>query len=446
MLDTPSSDAPRADASLTPTKSVKEIIELANTGERFLPGAPNSTETAYDHLTRYRFAERYVRGKTAIDLGCGAGYGTYSLAKVAQNILGVDLSMEAIVHAAERYQAPNLRYEVGNVVGLPYEAGSFQVAVSFEVIEHLQRPEELVLEAKRLLKDDGVFVVSTPNKQTYSNNQNRVNLYHLKEMYPPEFQELLELNFQHVQLHWQGALAGSVITPDPREIPKDGQGTLESAQFSLDDPAFGDRFPTTLYMVAVCTNGEAPEPLHKPFLIIDRDRQIYSEYDDQQHSLRYLQMHHNHILLRQKQQANKRVQEAHKRVQEAHMMLQEAHRMIQEDRRRFRQPIGRLQEVNKLLQETNQQLQQEKEHFQESDGHLKEVSKTLQEKDQQLLEVSKRLEERNQQLHDVRKWLWRVNDEIACMQSTFRWKIAYNANVLYRKIVPSRKPRDNEHG
>lgn len=411
MLDTPSSDAPRADAPLTPTRSVKETVELESTGERFLPGASNSTETAYDHLTRYRFAERYVRGKTAIDLGCGAGYGTNSLAKVAQNILGVDLSTEAIVHAAERYQAPNLRYEVGNVVGLPYEDGSFQVAVSFEVIEHLEHPEALVLEAKRLLKKDGVFVVSTPNKQIYSNSRNRVNLYHLKEMYPLEFQKLLELNFQHVQLYWQGALAGSVITPDPGELPKDGQATLESAQFSLPDPVFDDRFPTTLYVVAVCTNGEALKPLHQPFLILDRDRQIYEEYDDQQYSLWHLQMHHNHILIRQKQEANKRLRETHK-------MLQEAHKMLQEERKRFRQPIERLQEVNKLLQETGQQL----------------------------MEVSKRLDERNQQLHDVRKRLWRVNDEIARMQSTFRWKIAYNANVLYRKIVPSRKPRDNGHG
>jgi SAM-dependent methyltransferase/uncharacterized protein YoxC len=404
----PSTNTSTANAPPTP---IKEVTELENTGERFLPGATNSAEIAYDHLTRYRLAERYVSGKSAIDLGCGAGYGTYSLAKVARRILGVDLSMEAIFHAAERYQAPNLRYEVGNVVSLPYEDESFQVAVSFEVIEHLEHPEALLLEAKRLLKKDGVFVVSTPNKQTYSNNRNRVNLYHLKEMYPLELQEVLERYFEYVQIYWQGSLAGSVITPDPKALPEDGQATLESAQFSLPDPVFDDRFPTTLYMVAVCTNGKPPEPLQRPFLVLDCDRQIYEEYEDQQYSLWHLQMHHEYMLIRQRQEANKRLREAHK-------MLQEAHKMLQEERKRFRQPIERLQEV----------------------------SERLQNKEQQLLQVSERLHEMNQQLQDVRKRLRRVSGEIAHMQSTLRWKIAYSINVLYRKIVPPRRHRDNEQG
>jgi SAM-dependent methyltransferase/uncharacterized protein YoxC len=404
----PSTNTSTANAPPTP---IKEVTELENTGERFLPGATNSAEIAYDHLTRYRLAERYVSGKSAIDLGCGAGYGTYSLAKVARRILGVDLSMEAIFHAAERYQAPNLRYEVGNVVSLPYEDESFQVAVSFEVIEHLEHPEALLLEAKRLLKKDGVFVVSTPNKQTYSNNRNRVNLYHLKEMYPLELQEVLERYFEYVQIYWQGSLAGSVITPDPKALPEDGQATLESAQFSLPDPVFDDRFPTTLYMVAVCTNGKPPEPLHRPFLVLDCDRQIYEEYEDQQYSLWHLQMHHEYMLIRQRQEANKRLREAHK-------MLQEAHKMLQEERKRFRQPIERLQEV----------------------------SERLQNKEQQLLQVSERLHEMNQQLQDVRKRLRRVSGEIAHMQSTLRWKIAYSINVLYRKIVPPRRHIDNEQG
>lgn len=404
----PSTNTSTANAPPTP---IKEVTELENTGERFLPGATNSAEIAYDHLTRYRLAERYVSGKSAIDLGCGAGYGTYSLAKVARRILGVDLSMEAIFHAAERYQAPNLRYEVGNVVSLPYEDESFQVAVSFEVIEHLEHPEALLLEAKRLLKKDGVFVVSTPNKQTYSNNRNRVNLYHLKEMYPLELQEVLERYFEYVQIYWQGSLAGSVITPDPKALPEDGQATLESAQFSLPDPVFDDRFPTTLYMVAVCTNGKPPEPLQRPFLVLDCDRQIYEEYEDQQYSLWHLQMHHEYMLIRQRQEANKRLREAHK-------MLQEAHKMLQEERKRFRQPIERLQEV----------------------------SERLQNKEQQLLQVSERLHEMNQQLQDVRKRLRRVSGEIAHMQSTLRWKIAYSINVLYRKIVPPRRHIDNEQG
>jgi SAM-dependent methyltransferase len=408
-----------------PPPSIKETTELESTGERFLPGVTNSAEIAYDHLTRYRLAERYVSGKSAIDLGCGVGYGTYSLAKVAHSIVGVDLSKEAIAHAAGSYQAPNLHFEVGNVASLPYIDGSFEAAVSFEVIEHLEHPEELVLEAKRLLKRDGVFVISTPNKQTYSNDRNRTNSYHIKEMYPLEFQELLEHYFEHVQIYWQGSLAGSAITPDPKNLPEDRQATVESAQFSLPDPVFSDRSPTTLYMVAVCTNGEAPEPLLRPFLILDRDRQIYEQDDDQHLLVGQLRMRYTYMLNKQRQEANRRLQEAHK-------MLQEAYKTLQEERKRFREPNGHLQEASGWLRAVNQRLQEEKERLQQSDRRLQEVSE--------------RLRETNQRLQQESRQLRQLRHEIAHMQSTFRWKIAYGINVLYREVIAFWGYRGNGRG
>lgn len=327
-----------------PPKLKKEIQELENTGERFLPGSTHSAEVSYDHFTRYYLAERYVGGKDTIDLGCGAGYGTNQLAKVTSSILGVDLSEGAVAHAAGHYQAAGLSYRAGDVTKLSCGDGSFDAAVSFEVIEHLERPEDLVLEVKRLLKEDGVFVVSTPDKQVYSNERNRVNPHHLKEMYPLEFKELLERNFRHVQVYWQGALAGSAITPDPNELPEDGQAILESAQFSLPDPAFGRKFPTTLYMVAVCTDGEAPEPLQKPLVILDRDRQIYEEYDERPLLLGQMRMHYNYMLNKQRQEADKQLRLANNRLQEADQ--------------RWRKKGEEWQETNKQLQKANSELRQ----------------------------------------------------------------------------------------
>ena len=265
--------------------------------ERFLSDIKvGVAETTYDRITRYRFAERYIKGKKTIDLGSGAGYGTRSLSKLAENILGIVASEEAVAEAARCYEAPNLRFEAGDVTDLPYPDKSFEAAVSFEVIEHLERPEALVEEALRLLKDDGVLVVSTPDKQAYSNDRNYANPDHLKEMYPLEFQEILKRHFRHVQIYRQGALAGSIITPDLKVLPEYGQPVLESAKFSLPDPWFGREIPTTLYMVAVCTNGREPEPLQEPYLILDRDRQIYEEYADLHATLGpLLTTYHSHL-------------------------------------------------------------------------------------------------------------------------------------------------------
>lgn len=290
--------------------------ELENTGERFLPGVGNAAEISYDHIARYRLVERYIADKVMIDMGCGAGYGSNSLSRLAKSIRGVDLSDEAINHAKRHYNAPNLNYQIGDVTKLPFENDSFEAAISFEVIEHLERPEDLVVEAKRVVKSDGFFIVSTPDKQTYSNDRNSVNPYHVKEMYEAEFREILERHFEHVTLYRQGAFAGSAIILD-EELPADGRVTLESAHFSLEDPEFSLEPPTTLYIIAVCTNGTPPEPLQKPHLILDRDRQIFEEAFDWGITTRQIKQYHNY----KRRELSARVQGTNRKLRHAHEQL-----------------------------------------------------------------------------------------------------------------------------
>ncbi len=293
-----------------------EAHELENTGERFLPGVGNAAEMSYDHIARYRLVERYVEGRAMIDMGCGAGYGSNSLSRLARSVQGVDLSEEAIGHARRRYHAQNLSYQVGDVTRLPFEDSSFEVAISFEVIEHLDRPEDLVVEAKRVVRDDGLFLVSTPDKQTYSNDRNSVNPYHVKEMYEAEFREILERHFEHVTLYRQGAFAGSLILAG-EGLPPDGGVALESAHFSLEDPEFSLEAPVTLYIIAVCTNGEPPEPLAKPHMILDRDRQIFEETFDWGITAHQIKQYHNykhHELAARVQETNRKLRRANEEL------------------------------------------------------------------------------------------------------------------------------------
>jgi ubiquinone/menaquinone biosynthesis C-methylase UbiE len=268
----------------------EEFYELEDSGERFLPGVEGKAEIAYDHLVRYRFAGRFLEGKKVADLGSGSGYGSYSLSKVAREVKALDLSDEAVAHASSHYVEPNLSYQIGDVTRLPFEDGSFDAATSFEVIEHLDDPEKLAVEAKRVVKDDGIFIVSTPDKQTYSNDRNAVNLYHSREMYAPEFKEMLERHFEHVDIYRQGAISGSLITRNPEELNPDGRAEMESAPFSLEEPDFGPEVPITLYIIAVCTNGPPPEPLTYPYLVLDRDRLIYEDYEQRYVKVRRLML------------------------------------------------------------------------------------------------------------------------------------------------------------
>jgi len=64
------------------------------TGERYIPDAnPEEVgaEIHYEYLHRYIFVTQFVEGKTVLDLGCGEGYGSYILSKLAERVVGIDI-------------------------------------------------------------------------------------------------------------------------------------------------------------------------------------------------------------------------------------------------------------------------------------------------------------------------------------------------------------------
>src|SRR3546814_14256308 len=79
-----------------------------------------------------------------LELGGGSGYGTHRIAKLAEEAHGVDVAGDAIAYAKSHYTNENLHFlKVQADSPLPYPAASFDVVLSFQVIEHvLDRSEE----------------------------------------------------------------------------------------------------------------------------------------------------------------------------------------------------------------------------------------------------------------------------------------------------------------
>ena len=179
------------------------------TGERFLPWMEGA-QIHYEHLHRYSFASHLVEGKSVLDLACGEGYGSYMLSKVAEQVIGIEIDEQVVTHAKKRYLRDNLEFMVGSVINIPIkEKRRFDVAVCFECIEHISEHNKLTLEVKRLLKDDGLFILSTPNKASYTDEPNFDNLFHVQELYLDEFRKLLSNYFKHVYFLGQRVYAGS---------------------------------------------------------------------------------------------------------------------------------------------------------------------------------------------------------------------------------------------
>ncbi len=237
---------------------------------------PVGSEAAYDRLTGYGFARRYVGGKIVADIGRGeAGYGARLLAETAETVVGLIDLPEAADLASPVYSAPNLTYRRVDLPKLPYSEGYFDVVVAFGVVENLEQPEDLVGEAKRILRQDGVLVISALDKQT--NDHERSGIDDRRQMYVPEFRELLERHFGHVRLYRQGAVAGGFVFPASEEVIG---APVESARFSFTDPTLGAEPPTTRSIIAVCGDAEAPGQEEQAYLLLDRDRRIFDECEE----------------------------------------------------------------------------------------------------------------------------------------------------------------------
>jgi SAM-dependent methyltransferase len=238
-----------------------------------------SSEAAYERLTSYGFARRYVKGKIVADVGWEEiGYGSRLLAETAESVVGLTNSTEAVDLASAAYSARNVSYQRVGLPDLPYSESYFDTVVAFGVVENLAHPEDLVREAKRVLKKDGVLVISALDKQTQVNDGGRGRTDgRRREMYVPEFREFLELHFGRVYVYRQGAVAGGFVFPVSDKV---ANAPVKSARFSLTSPDLGAEPPTTRSVIAVCTDAEELGQEEQPYLLLDRDRRVFDECEE----------------------------------------------------------------------------------------------------------------------------------------------------------------------
>jgi ubiquinone/menaquinone biosynthesis C-methylase UbiE len=228
--------------------SDKPILEY--TGERYMPEVQGKIEL--EHFHRYIFASHFVKGKLVLDIACGEGYGSNMLAGIASHVVGVDISEEAVEHAKQQYQKPNLEFMHGSCDAIPLADSSIDVVVSFETIEHHDRHEEMLQEIKRVLKPDGILIISSPDKYEYSDKPGGTNIYHVKELYRHEFDGLIAHHFQNMVSYGQRVLYGSAILRD------DGPSSIYTAELTDDTFVQAPGMQRPLYLIAVASDAKIP--------------------------------------------------------------------------------------------------------------------------------------------------------------------------------------------
>lgn len=181
------------------------------TGERLTEFAPHTI--TLEHLHRYAIAMELIKDKSVLDIACGEGYGSHLLALQSATVTGIDIDTETIDAAKIKYKHPHLTFLQGDVENIPITNASFDVAVSFETLEHITAHHKMVAELKRVLKPGGILLISTPDKLNYSDKPGYHNSFHKKELYKAEFDTLLRQYFKNVQLLSQTSGLVSLIAP-----------------------------------------------------------------------------------------------------------------------------------------------------------------------------------------------------------------------------------------
>ncbi len=113
---------------------------------------------------RYCFAAQYCHEKDVLEVACGSGQGLGYLARKARRVVGGDYTA-ALVEAARRHYGGRVPVQRLDAHRLPFEPASFDVVILYEALYYLERPELFLQECRRVLRDRGVLLLCTVNRE-----------------------------------------------------------------------------------------------------------------------------------------------------------------------------------------------------------------------------------------------------------------------------------------
>ena len=185
---------------------------MGQADEHFIPGTSRITEIESFH--RYYVAAELCRNCRVLDAASGDGYGSAILASRNGVVTGIDLNQQAVTEASQKYLAENLNFVHGDVAAMPFEDNTFDRVVSFETIEHIPDQTKFLQEIRRVLKPEGILILSSPNRTPFRTRNKGENSYHINELENDELKKLLENYFPRMRFYSQDAFYNSVITGD----------------------------------------------------------------------------------------------------------------------------------------------------------------------------------------------------------------------------------------
>src|SRR5438445_7281231 len=157
-----------------------------------------------EQVSRYVYALQFVENKSVLDVACGRGYGTHFISEKSKKMIGVDIRSDYIEFARSNYVSHNLQFFENDATKINLTNDTFDVIISFETIEHLHDVDSFLKEIVRLLKNNGILLLSTPNGDLSSQDHGKpTNDLHIKEYSESDLRMLLSRFFKRVEMMGQ---------------------------------------------------------------------------------------------------------------------------------------------------------------------------------------------------------------------------------------------------
>lgn len=174
-------------------------------GERIYPEEIKTPEEYLIYLKEvfiYTWCkEKISQDDCCLDAGCGEGYGTKLLSSAAKKIIGIDIDKKIIEKASKKYAGNNCAYQLYDGKTISFADNYFDLIVSFHAIEHIKDDTGFLDEICRVLKSNGLFIITTPNKTIrLAGNMPSWNVFHIREYTPDELKRLLTKRFKEVAI------------------------------------------------------------------------------------------------------------------------------------------------------------------------------------------------------------------------------------------------------
>jgi hypothetical protein len=161
-----------------------------------------------DHVARYEWAAKLLKGLAVADLACGVGYGTWTLAQTCKSVIGFDIDHESLDYARWHYVHERARYKQIDANTMP-RIGAFDAVTCFETVEHVRNPRPMLSVFRASAQQ---LLASVPNEAVFPYTGQK---FHFRHYTKDQFAELLaECGWRVVQWWTQDTPTSEVRAGD----------------------------------------------------------------------------------------------------------------------------------------------------------------------------------------------------------------------------------------